>query len=293
MLFRSEWERPPSHRAISELERLAYERHAHDLANGHARGLWFDDAAALRAIRLVETYCRHWKGEWAGRRLVLEPWQRFVVACLFGWKRADGRRRFRVVYLQMARKNGKTLLLAAIGILLLVADAEPGAEVYCAATKREQAKRLFDDAAAMVRRSPELSRFCEVHGGRRNSKTDNIFVERLGAFMEPLSADYNTMDGLNVHAGLVDELHAHRDGGVWDALETGTGARRQPVMAAITTPGAGESGPCWDLRQYTELVLRGSATGSGADATFGYVCEPDKAAASTSVAGQAVRKQRC
>lgn len=268
------WEHAPTHRAISKWERLAYERHAEDLRAGAERGLWFDDAAALRAITFAESYCHHWKGELAGELVVLEPWERFVIGALFGWKRADGSRRYRTCYLQMARKNGKTFLLAIIGLLLLFADGEAGAEVYCAATKLPQAKRAFDDAAAMVRKAPKLLRHAEVYGGRRNSRTNLVYLPRTGSYLEPLAADSETEDGLHVHGGLVDELHAHKDGGMWETLETGTRARRQPLMVAITTPGNRQDGPCWAQRHLAGQVLDGTVTGRGADRLFAYICEP-------------------
>ncbi|MCP4616632.1 MAG: terminase large subunit [Bradyrhizobium sp.] len=273
--LRHAWEHAPRHRSVGELERQAYDRHAADLRGGKERGLYFDDRASQRAIGFIETYCRHSKGEWSGKQFILEGWQRFLVGSLFGWHRADGTRRFRLCYIQLARKNGKTQLLAAIGLYLLVADSEPGSEVYSAATKRDQAKIMFDEAAKMVRGSPSLASRLEVVGGRPQSRSNNICCVRLNSKFEPLSSDRDSQDGLNIHGALIDELHRHRDGEMFDVLETGTGARRQPIIAAITTPGTGQSGICHEQRVHSGQVLDGTVQD---DAYLAYVCEPDDGA---------------
>jgi len=260
-----DWEHPPTRRAIGRLEALAYKRHARDLKTGHRRGLWFDDEAADRAVAFVRLL-HHSKGRWAGQRFELTHEQEFIVRCAFGWKRADGTRRYREAYVQEARKNGKTFLAAAIALYAFLGDAEPGAEVYAAATKRDQARITFDAAAAMVRSSPELRRFVEV-------STYNLACPRLAAKFEPLSADSKTLDGLNVHLATLDELHAHKTSGVYDVLRTALGARLNPLLFIITTPGAGQEGVCWSLRQLSGAVLEG--TGKD-DALFAYICEPDE-----------------
>lgn len=268
------WESPPTHRSVGRLERLAYQRHARDLETGHERGLWFDDQAAARACEFIERFCRHSKGEWAGQLLVLEGWQRFIVSCLFGWRRADGSRRFRLCYVQVARKNGKSTLLAAIALYLTIADGEAGAEVYSVATKRDQAKLVFDEAARMVRKDPDLLEHVEVFGGKPHSRTDNVSCLALGSKLEPLASDNDTLDGLNVHGAICDELHAWKDAGLWDVIETATGARRQPLILAITTPGAGCAGICWEQREYLGGVLD-PAVPVDDDAYFAYIAEPD------------------
>jgi phage terminase large subunit-like protein len=136
----------------SHLVRLACERHLDDLGSAGTRGLRFDPQAAQHAIAFFG-FLRHSKGEWAGQTFTLSPWQAFVVGCLFGWKRADGLRRFRTAYCAVPRKNGKSTLSAGIGLYLLVADGEQGAEVYSAATTRDQARIVFDEA-----NGPKLAR---------------------------------------------------------------------------------------------------------------------------------------
>jgi phage terminase large subunit-like protein len=233
-----------------ELVRLTCERSRRDHAGGAAlRGFHFSRAHAEAALAFFR-FCRHSKGEWAGREFHLEPWQAFIVWEVFGWLRADGSRRFRVVYEEIARKNGKTSVLAALGLYLMLGDAEPGAEVYSAATKLDQAKIMHADAISMVRSSPVLSKRLTVrHQSISDRKTASRYV--------PLGSDSKTLDGLNVHAALVDELHQHPSRDLWDVLETGTGARRSPLMWAITTAGDDDQSFCFQEREYGEQVLRG------------------------------------
>lgn len=153
----------------------------------------------------------------------------------------------------MARKNGKSTLLAGVGLYLLVADGEPGAEVYTAATKRDQSRIIFQESQRMVRQSPDLKQIV-------TSVKDNLAYLSTFSKYEPVGRDSDTLDGLNVHAGLVDELHAHPTGEMWDVLETGTGARRQPLMAAVTTAGSDRQSTCFQFHDYTEKVLSGVVT---------------------------------
>jgi phage terminase large subunit-like protein len=227
--------------------RLACERQRADLESGTERGLRFDEQAAKLAI-VFFSLLKHSKGEWAGQPIHLEPWQQFVLWCLFGWKRADGTRRFRTSYLEVARKNGKTTLAAGIGLYLLLADGEPGAEVYSAATKRDQARLSHGEATRMAKASPQIRREVTVY-------KDNIHIRETASKFEPLGADADTMDGLNVHGAIVDEIHAHKTRDVWDLLETATGARRQPLMFGITTSGYDRQSLCFQQHEYTQKVL--------------------------------------
>ena len=229
--------------------RLACERHLRDLETGDERGLRFDPGAAALVIAFF-SQLKHSKGEWAGQTIRLEPWQQFILWVLFGWKRADGTRRFRTSYLEVARKNGKTTMAAGVGLYLLLADGEPGAEIYSAATKRDQARLSHAEATRMAKASGPIRQMVRVF-------KDNIHIPDTASKFEPLGADSDTMDGLNVHAALVDEVHAHKTRDTWDVLETGTGARRQPLMFAITTAGFDRQSLCWQLHEYTEKVLDG------------------------------------
>lgn len=205
---------------------------------------------ADRAVRFLELL-RHVKGKWAGGALQLQPWQKFGLACVFGWiRKNDGLRRFRSVYEEVPRKNAKTTKLAGVGLYMLVADEEWGAEVYSAATTRDQARIVFDIAQQMARMDGAFrARFgVEV-------LTHSILARDTAGKFAPLSADGSTLDGLNVSCAVIDELHAHRTRAVYDVLDTGTGARGQPLIWAITTAGSNRAGVCYDLRDYLTRVL--------------------------------------
>jgi len=225
----------------------AVERHVRDSEHGHERGLYFDAEEAEFALTCF-TFFKHSKGKWRGQSFKLSGWQTFIIASLFGWKRADGTRRFRRAYLEVARKNGKSTLLAGIAILLTILDGEGGAEVYAAATKREQAEIVFLESVRMVRASPELKELCTIY-------KRSIVAPDTDSKFEPLSSDFNSMDGLHVHGGIVDELHAHKTRDIWDVIDTATGARAQPLIVAITTAGSNQDGICYELRGYCLDVL--------------------------------------
>lgn len=227
----------------------ACQRHIDDLTHGHERGLRFDAAAAEKVLTFFGVL-KHSKGEWAGRPVVLEPWQQFFLWVLFGWKRDDGLRRFRTAYISVARKNGKSTIAAGVGLYLLAADGEPGAEVYSAATKRDQARITHAEAVRMVKKSPMLRKRIGIF-------KDNLHIENTAAKFEPLGADSDTMDGLNVHGAVIDELHAHKNRDTWDVLDTATGSRRQPLLFGITTAGYDRQSLCWQLNEYAEKILDG------------------------------------
>jgi len=247
--------------------KAACQRHLDDLKR---KDISFDDEAANRVCRFAEAM-PHTKGEWArrGEKIRLEDWQVFVLACVFGWKRPDGLRRFRTMYLEVSRKNAKSTLLAVIALYLLACDGESGAEVYSAATTRDQAKIVFSAAKSMASKEPEFRN----HFGIACWK-DSVTVEASDSFLKALSAEANTLDGLSPHGAIVDELHAHRTREVWDVLETGTGARSQPILAAITTAGSNRSGICYEIRGYLTRILN---TTLHAHEGMGYKVEGDSA----------------
>lgn len=228
--------------------RMACERFRCDLQHQKETGLRFDPEAADRAIGFFG-FLKHSKGEWAGHPFELAPWEQFIISQLFGWKRPDGYRRFRTGYISVARKNGKTTLMAGIGLLLFGFDDEAGAEVYTGATKRDQARISHSEATRMVKSSPSLQKRISIY-------KDNLHIEATASKFEPLGADADTMDGLNVHGALIDELHAHKTRDLWDVLETATGARRQPLQLAITTAGYDRHSICYEQDQYTQKILQ-------------------------------------
>jgi phage terminase large subunit-like protein len=227
----------------------ACKRHQNDLQHGHERGLYFDEDAAKVAIAFFSVL-KHWKGEWAGQFIELEPFQQFQIWNIFGWKRADGTRRFRTVYIEEPRKNGKTTIAAGAGIYLAFVDGEPGAEVYTAATKRDQARIAHNDATKMVKSSPQLKKIITPF-------KDNLHNKQDGSKFEPLGRDSDSMDGLNVHGAICDEVHAWKDRLMWDLLDTATGSRRQPLIFAITTAGFDRQSLCYQLHDYAEKVAYG------------------------------------
>lgn len=235
---------------VGELVRLAVKRHLVDLQKGKKRGLHFDEAQAERTIEFF-SYLKHSKGEWAGHSFTLEPWEMFIIWVLFGWLKKDGTRRFRTCYVEVSRKNGKSTLGAGIGLKLAFADDESGAEVYSAATKQDQAIIVHSEATRMVRATPDLADSISIF---KNSLTRPDKNQKY----EPLGADEHTLDGLNVHGAIVDELHAHKTRGVFDLMDTGTGARRQPLLFAISTAGTDQTdgSVCWEQHVYAEQILR-------------------------------------
>lgn len=230
---------------------LACKRFFNDLDTAESRGLFFDSEAAQLACDFFPLFCRHIKGVWAGKPIELEAWQAFGVINLFGWKHIDsGKRRFRTAYEEVARKNAKSTKTSGIGLYLTGFDDEGGAEVYSAATTKDQAKIVFNDAREMVKKSPYLQRVFGIYRNNIHTKTDP-------SKFEPLSADANTLDGLNVHGGLIDELHAHKTRDVYDVIETATGSRSQALLYSITTAGSNKLGICYEIRTYATKVLEG------------------------------------
>lgn len=238
------------------LTRLACERQLRDLERAAAGDpgfpYVFDPAAAARICRFKESL-PHIKGVWAQRRelITLEPWQVFKNTTLFGWRHAgDGTRRFRTAYEEVARKNAKSTEGAGSFLYLLCADGEPGAEVYCAATKKEQATVVFDTARNMALRSPALrARFgLEVQSYK-------MLVRAEDSVGRALDAKGSTQDGLNTHGLVNDELHAWKGRGLYEVLETSMGSRAQPLAINITTAGHDRSGICYELRAYGIRVL--------------------------------------
>lgn len=213
---------------------------------------YFDEHAADKAVAFLETHIRHTKGEKAGQLFVLEDWQRDnIIRPLFGWKRkSDGLRKYRTCYIEIPRKNGKSTLCAGLANLLLFADGENGAEVYSAAGDRGQAGIVFDVAKHMVLQDPELSK-------RGKTYRSSITYEAKGSKYQALSADADTKHGFNSHGVVFDELHTQPDRELWDVLTTSVGARRQPLIIAITTAGYDRNSICWEIHDYAVKVRDG------------------------------------
>lgn len=215
---------------------------------------YFDDDAASRVIRFIERNCCHVKGSMAGKPLLLEMWQKQLVAELFGWKRKeDHTRRYRQAYVELPRKNGKSTLAAGIALYLLLADNEGGPRVFSAAGNRKQAALVFDDAAQMVYRNKRLRRLLKV---KRTMKEMEHKTE--DAVYTAVSADAGSAHGLNPSGIIFDELHTQPTRDLWDALKTGMGARDQPLLLSITTAGHARNSICWEQHEYALGVANGS-----------------------------------
>ena len=258
-------------RPAGELEILACKRHRRDLAASSLGGRWIlDRTRATRACRFLEML-PHVKGRWAARRqrIVLEGWQCFIAVSIFGWvDRETGLRRFQVVYLEVARKNAKSTLLAGAGLYCLGFEGEEGAEVHAAATTKDQARKVFDPARQMVNRSAEL----RTTGGLV-AQMNKILQLRSNSEMAPLAAQTNSLDGHNTSCALIDEVHAHTSREVLDVIGSGQGARAQPLLIMITTAGANLAGPCYEERTDLEKILRQVVED---DRTFGVIYAIDR-----------------
>jgi phage terminase large subunit-like protein len=192
----------------------------------------------------------HVKGPLAGTAITLEPWQVFILSTVYGWVKPDGTRRFRRAYIEVPRGNAKSTLSSAVALYMLAADGEGGAEVYSLATTRDQARIVFGDAQTMARKSSGFrSRFGVAVGAH------NMHVLATGSKFEALSAEGSTLDGLNIHFGCVDELHAHKTRTVYDVVETGTGKRDNSLLWVITTAGSNRAGICYEVRTFVTKLL--------------------------------------
>lgn len=191
---------------------------------------YFDEETGERPILFIETFCKQSQGT-IGAPLELELFQKAYMQLLFGWlEKETGYRRFRETMFLCGRKNGKSTLLSGIALYMLIADYEGAAEIYSVATKKDQAKKVLTEAVNMVKQSPELR---AVVKKRRN----DIYFPATSSIFEALASDSNTLDGLNSHAVIIDELHAIRDRNLYEVMKQSTSSRRQPLVVMITTAG--------------------------------------------------------
>lgn len=258
------------------LVKLAVKRHVADLKDAHTRGWKFDRDIATRAILFFPLCCRHTLGGWDGAPFDLSPWQKFVVWVLFGWRNIQtGYRRFRKAYMSLARKNGKTTWAAALALLCMFRDEpfEPGAQVFCAATKEDQAKILHGEAVRMIRASPALGKRATLR-----SQPPRILWEERNCLFRPLGSD-KPYDGLNPHCIVLDEIHAWREHHrpFYETMNTGSGARRQPLMVVITTSGDDQSHLWLEEEGFAEKVLESVISGNIIDDTmFAFIARIDE-----------------
>lgn len=258
-------------------------RHLDDLVAGPDRGLHYDLAAAEHVWRFFEGVYRLSEGQFENRPFVLHPSQAFILGMIFGWKLADGTRRFRRAFIEQGKGNGKSPLAGGIGLYGLINDGEAGAQIYAAAAKKEQAAILFQDACKMVRRSPSLVNRLAFSGGL--GREFNIAHHRSQSFFRPISKDAGkTGSGPRPHFALCDEVHEHPDRSIMEMLERGFKFRRQPLLLMITNSGSNRGSVCWEEHQHAVRVAAGTRTPDAAfayvgevidDSTFSYVCALD------------------
>jgi phage terminase large subunit-like protein len=256
-------------RTAGALQIAAVRRYRGDVKNQAKHGWYFDQRKAELAVAFLPLLC-HTKGEFDGLPFHPSPWQVFIIWNIFGWRRKDGTRRFRRAHIEIARKNGKSTLAAAILLLCFILDGEPCAEIYCAATKRDQASIVWDEANRMVSRRPYLA------GRVRQLESKKQLILPDGSKFLPLAADGKTADGLNPHCVCFDELHAwqKRHEEFHSKLTTGSGARRQPLFFTITTAGDDRAALWIRERDYSAKVCNGEAVD---DSLFVFICCIDDA----------------
>ena len=238
-----EWVRKAVKRQIEDQKRFS----------GKSSRFYFDPDEAAKVCKFIELR-PHTKGQLAGQKIRLEPWQIWILTTVFGWRRtADGGRRFRRVYIEVPRGNGKSSLSSGVALYCLLADKEPGAEVYSFATTRDQAGIVFNDAKRMVQQTASLRSHFGVE-----VLSHALYVPKTNSTFQAKSADGSTLDGLNTHLAVVDELHAHRTRAVYDVVETSLGKRVNSLMWVITTAGFDTSGICYEVRTMVRNVLNRS-----------------------------------
>ncbi|PEW67194.1 terminase [Bacillus cereus] len=211
----------------------------------------FDERKANKPIEFIERFCKHSKGEWAGKPIQLELFQKAYIAALFGFiDKETGLRRYRESLFYVARKNGKTTMLAGIAAYMLIADGEGGAEVYSIASKRDQARILFDETHNMIQQSPNLSKYI------KKRKSDLYFPLTMSKLM-PLAKNSNTLDGLNSSMVIIDELHSILDRNLYEVMKQSQSARQQPILIMITTAGTVRENIFDDMYSYACNVVDG------------------------------------
>lgn len=210
----------------------------------------FDLEKATRPIEFVEKFCKHSKGQWAGKPVILDLWQKAIIQSIFGFVDDKGIRKYREALIIVARKNGKSTLLSAIALYMLFADHEGGAQVCCVASKKDQAKIVFTEAKNMVTQSPWLGQLIK-------KRKSDLYVPLTFSTFEPLASDSNTLDGLNMHCGIIDELHSIKDRNIYDVSKQSMGARTQPLLLIISTAGFVRENIYDNRYEYADKVLNG------------------------------------
>ncbi|MBY6163978.1 hypothetical protein KUV73_24055 [Mameliella alba] len=234
----------------------------------------FDLEAAEHMCAFIEAL-PHIEGKWAqrGETITLLPWQAFLIGQIGGWRHVvTGARRFRTAYVEVPRKNGKSTLLAGVGLYFLVPDGEPGAKVYSAAASTHQARIVFDAARVMALTGMVGKQTLDECLGL-TVEEHKIKTEDPAAVFQPIASQTKSKDGKNPHCAIVDELHEHEKRDVWDSMASALGAREQPLLIAITTAGYNTAGVCYEQRKYLQRILDGVFED---ESYFGLIFEADE-----------------
>lgn len=249
---------------LSSDTKATIHRHLRDLDKKDS--LYYYDPDAGSIVVDFFSILKHYKGEYAGYSFELEPWQEFIICCLFGWKKkSDNNRRFKYSYIEIPRKNGKTTLAAGIACYMAYLDGEEGAEIYTGATMSEQAKICFEDIKNMILGSKLLSK-------RSRVLTHNISIPASKSRITYVSNDAKTLDGLNTQCAVLDETHAYRNSSLYDVFVSSIGSRRQPLIFMITTAGFNKDWFCYTYRKSVLQVVNGVVED---ETLFGIVYKPD------------------
>lgn len=252
--------------------RGACQRHLNDLEHAGERGLFYDEHEAAEGIAFFEECLCLNGGQFEGQPFTLFPWQTFIVGSIFGWKRtSDNQRRFRVAYVETPKGSGKSPLAAGIGLKGLVADNEPRAEIYAAATYKDQAMVLFRDAVAFYDQSPELQARL-VASGTGAMRWNLAYLDK-GSFFRVISSEKKGQSGPRPHIALLDEIHEHKDGTVIEMLRAGFKFRRQPLSFMITNSGHDKTSVCWE---YHDMGVKIACELIQNDEFFAYICSLDE-----------------
>lgn len=227
-----------------------YEKMVNDIYNSDK--YIFDEERALRPIKFIETFCKHSKGEWAGKPVILELFQKAYISALFGFiDKETNLRRYKESMFYVARKNGKSTMLSGIAAYMMIADNEAGAEIYSCATKKDQAKLVFDETLNMINQSPYLSKHI------KKRKSDLYFPLTMSKF-QPLGKNSDTLDGLNAHCVIIDELHGVKDRNLYEVMQQSQSTRRQPLLIMITTAGTVRECIFDDIYEYSCNIVDGT-----------------------------------
>lgn len=240
-------------RIVCKRTRRQYEKLVDDIKHPKD-GYIFDQARAERPIAFIERFCKHSKGEWAGQPLRLELFQKAFISALFGFVDSKtGYRKYRETLFYVARKNGKSVMLSGLALYMLIADQEAGAEVYSVASKKDQAKIIYEETFNMVRQSPDLIQVI------KKRKSDLYFPLTFSKF-QPLGKNSDTLDGLNSSLVIIDELHSIKDRNLYEVMKQSQSARRQPLLVMITTAGTVRECIFDDMYKYACGVCDGTIT---------------------------------